>query len=125
MPTSTFPSTGGAPVDGPFVTSTTDATLSAERVLTDTASVTWDFSVAGQAKATSTSGAPTDATFITQTSNSGLSAEQALASLSTGIAKVTTTTGVISTVVGVASAVIVFPGVVTLTFTDGVLTGAA
>lgn len=44
-------------------------------------------------------GAPTDATYITQTSNSGLSAEQALASLSTGIVKVTTGTGVLSTAV--------------------------
>lgn len=42
-------------------------------------------------------GAPTDATYITQTSNASLSAEQALASLATGIMKVTTTTGVIST----------------------------
>ena len=42
-------------------------------------------------------GAPTDATYITQTANGGLSAEQALSSLSTGIVKVTTGTGVLST----------------------------
>ena len=47
----------------------------------------------------SSSGAPTDATYITQTANSSLSAEQALASLSTGLMKVTTTTGVVSSVV--------------------------
>lgn len=41
-------------------------------------------------------GAPADATYITQTSNSSLSAEQALASLSTGVVKVTTSTGVLS-----------------------------
>lgn len=44
-------------------------------------------------------GAPTDATYITQTANGSLSAEQALSSLSTGLMKVTTTTGVISSVV--------------------------
>lgn len=44
-------------------------------------------------------GAPTDATYITQTPNGTLSAEQALSALSTGIVKVTTTTGVLSTAV--------------------------
>lgn len=39
---------------------------------------------------------PTDATYITQTANVGLSAEQALSSLSTGIMRVATTTGVIT-----------------------------
>jgi hypothetical protein len=42
-------------------------------------------------------GAPTDATYITQTSNGTLSNEQALSALSTGIVKVTTSTGVLST----------------------------
>lgn len=41
-------------------------------------------------------GAPTNATYITQTSNAGLSAEQALASLSSGIMRVATTTGVVT-----------------------------
>jgi hypothetical protein len=45
-------------------------------------------------------GAPTDATYITQTANGTLSAEQALASLSTGLVKVTTGTGVLSTATG-------------------------
>lgn len=44
----------------------------------------------------SASGAPTDATYITQTANGTLSAEQALASLSSGIMRVATTTGVIT-----------------------------
>lgn len=44
-------------------------------------------------------GAPTDATYITQTANSSLSNEQALSSLSTGLVKVTTSTGVLSTAV--------------------------
>lgn len=43
------------------------------------------------------SGAPSDATYITQTANGTLSAEQALGALSTGLMKVTTTTGAIST----------------------------
>lgn len=47
--------------------------------------------------ATVGSGAPTDATYITQTANGSLSAEQALSSLSTGLVKVTTGTGVLST----------------------------
>jgi hypothetical protein len=42
-------------------------------------------------------GAPTDATYIVQTANGSLSAEQALSSLSTGMLKVTTATGVLST----------------------------
>lgn len=41
-------------------------------------------------------GAPTDATYITQTANGSLSAEQSLAALSTGIMKVTTTTGAVT-----------------------------
>lgn len=41
-------------------------------------------------------GAPTNATYITQTSNATLSAEQALSSLSSGIMRVATTTGVIT-----------------------------
>ncbi len=43
------------------------------------------------------SGAPSTATYITQTADAGLSAEQALSSLSTGLTKVTTGTGVLST----------------------------
>ena len=42
-------------------------------------------------------GAPTDATYIVQTGHGDLSAEQALASLSTGLVKVTNGTGVLST----------------------------
>lgn len=44
-------------------------------------------------------GAPTTATYITQTSDGTLSAEQALSSLSTGLVKVTTGTGVLSAAV--------------------------
>lgn len=44
-------------------------------------------------------GAPTDATYITQTTNATLTNEQALSSLSTGLVKVTTGTGVLSTAV--------------------------
>jgi hypothetical protein len=48
--------TGGAPVGAEYITSTADATLTAERVLTDTATVTWDRTTAGQIKATAVSG---------------------------------------------------------------------
>lgn len=44
-------------------------------------------------------GAPTTATYITQTADATLSNEQALSSLSTGLVKVTTGTGVLSTAV--------------------------
>ena len=45
---------------------------------------------------TGSASAPDDATYITQTANGTLSAEQALSTLSTGIVKVTTGTGVLS-----------------------------
>lgn len=48
---------------------------------------------------TPTAGAPTSATYITQTANGTLTNEQALSSLSTGLMKVTTGTGVLSTAV--------------------------
>jgi hypothetical protein len=51
------PASGGAPTSAEYITSAAHATLSAERVLTDTASVTWDFTTAGQAKATALGGA--------------------------------------------------------------------
>ena len=47
---------GGAPTGAEYIVGSSDATLSAERVLTDTATVTWDLSVAGQAKANATGG---------------------------------------------------------------------
>ena len=59
----------------------------------------WDSTgalVSAGAACGSGSGAPTDATYITQTANGTLSAEQALSSLSTGIMRVATTTGVIT-----------------------------
>lgn len=42
---------GGAPTTAQYITAATDGTLSAERVATNTATVTWDFGTAGQAKA--------------------------------------------------------------------------
>lgn len=50
----------------------------------------------GTVLASSAAGAPTDATYITQTANGSLSAEQALSTLSSGIMRVATTTGVIT-----------------------------
>lgn len=45
---------GKAPLAAEYITSVADATLTNERVLTDTASVTWDRSTAGQIKANAT-----------------------------------------------------------------------
>jgi hypothetical protein len=47
---------GGAPVGAEYVTSTADATLTNERVLTDTATITWDRTTAGQIKANTAAG---------------------------------------------------------------------
>jgi len=73
---------GGAPTTAEYVTAASDATLTAERVLTNTASITWDFSTPGQAKATavgggnvSNSGTPTSgqyAKWVTSTTIQGV-----------------------------------------------------
>lgn len=42
---------GGAPTTAQYLVGASDATLSAERVVTDTATITWDLATAGQAKA--------------------------------------------------------------------------
>lgn len=42
---------GGAPVTAQYIVAAADPVLTAERVATDTASIAWDFSTAGQAKA--------------------------------------------------------------------------
>lgn len=42
---------GGAPTTADYLVKTANATLTAERVVTDTGSVTWDWGTAGQAKA--------------------------------------------------------------------------
>jgi hypothetical protein len=47
---------GGAPTDAEYITAAPDPTLTNERVLTDTASITWDFTTPGQAKANTASG---------------------------------------------------------------------
>lgn len=41
---------GGAPTNATYIVQTADATLTAERVATNTATIAWDFSVAGQAR---------------------------------------------------------------------------
>lgn len=52
----------------------------------------------GTYAAPSGTGAPSSATYITQIADSGLSAEQALSTLSTGLMRVATTTGVITSI---------------------------
>ena len=42
---------GGAPTTAEYLVGASDGTLSAERVVTDTATVTWDLATSGQAKA--------------------------------------------------------------------------
>lgn len=49
---------GGAPVDAEYIVAVANPTLTAERVLTNSATVTWDFSVPGQASATAVGGYP-------------------------------------------------------------------
>lgn len=63
-----------------FVTAAASSDLANERVLTDTATVTWDFSVAGQAKANAagSSGAPDDAQYVTLATNGTLTSERVL-----------------------------------------------
>lgn len=71
---------GGAPADADYLVKTANGSLSAERVVTDTATVTWDWSVAGQAKANSAGGGlevvTSDRTYYVRTngsnSNTGL-----------------------------------------------------
>lgn len=60
--------------------------------------------------ASAAGGAPTNATYLTKTANSTLSAEQALASLSTGLMNVTTTTGAVTSIVPTDDSVVVGNG---------------
>ena len=47
---------GGAPVDAQYIIAAADPTLTAEWVLTDSATIAWDFTTPGQVKANSTAG---------------------------------------------------------------------
>jgi hypothetical protein len=47
---------GSSPIDASYLVQAANGVLSAERVVTDTATVTWDFSTPGQAKANSSGG---------------------------------------------------------------------
>jgi hypothetical protein len=91
--TSTGGGGGGAPVDAEYIVAASDPTLTNERVLTNTASVTWDFSTPGQAKAStsagggnvSNSGTPTVnqyARWVTATTIQGVSAATVLSDIS-------------------------------------------
>tara|TARA_R110000868_G_scaffold94044_1_gene259874 strand:+ start:388 stop:1026 length:639 start_codon:yes stop_codon:yes gene_type:complete len=61
--------TGVAPVSADYLVKTADATLTAERVVTDTATITWDWATAGQAKAVFTRGPVTTTSTATLTVN--------------------------------------------------------
>lgn len=56
------PSGGAAPVDASYLVGSADATLTGERVVTDTATVTWDLTTPGQAKANAAAGGITELT---------------------------------------------------------------
>jgi hypothetical protein len=75
---STVKATNTALAAPQYAVAAASADLANERVLTDTATVTWDFTVAGQAKANAASGAPTDASYLTLGTNGSLSAERVL-----------------------------------------------
>ena len=47
---------GGAPIGATYITASTDATLTNERVVTDSATITWDLSTPGQLRANSSAG---------------------------------------------------------------------
>lgn len=74
----------GAPATADYLVKTANAGLSAELVVTDTATVTWDWSTPGQAKANSSgSGAPTTADYLVKTADAGLSAERVVTDTAT------------------------------------------
>jgi hypothetical protein len=77
------PSGGAAPVDAQYIVGAADPTLTGERVVTDTATVTWDLSTPGQAKANATSGAPTAAEYLVGLASVGLSAERVVTDTAT------------------------------------------
>ena len=54
--TSTGGGGGGAPTDAQYIVAADDPTLTNDRVLTNTATVTWDFTTPGQAKANAATG---------------------------------------------------------------------
>ena len=70
----------GAPLDAEYITAVDDPTLPNDRALTDTATVTWDFSTPGQAKANAAGGggggAPTGAQYLVSASDATLTAER-------------------------------------------------
>lgn len=68
------------------------------------------------------SGAPADATYLTQTANATLTNEQALSSLSSGILRVATTTGVVTSLTTSAG---IFSNISDETGGAGVLVGSA
>ncbi len=61
----------GAPTTVDYIVKTADAGLSAERVLTDTGTITWDWATAGQAKATAVDVTCTDCLGATEIDESG------------------------------------------------------
>ncbi|MCS7084457.1 MAG: hypothetical protein NZ534_00055 [Bacteroidia bacterium] len=61
---------GGAPTDAEYIVGASNGTLTAERVVTNTATVTWDLATAGEAKANVPDNAITDAKLRDSAANS-------------------------------------------------------
>jgi hypothetical protein len=80
---------GGAPTTVDYLVKTADAGLSAERAVTDTSTVTWDWGTSGQAKATAIGVTCTDCITATEIDEStlpasGLTHPQIMARLAVG-----------------------------------------
>jgi len=79
--TGTGGSGGGAPPGAEYIVAVDDPTLTNDRVLTNTATVTWDLATAGQVKANAVvpaSGAPVGAQYITAATDPTLTNERVL-----------------------------------------------
>lgn len=80
---------GGAPTTVDYLVKTADSGLSAERAVTDTATVTWDWGTSGQARATAVDLTCTDCLTATEIDEStlpasGLTQPQIMARLAVG-----------------------------------------
>ena len=129
----TATATGGAPTGAQYLVAATDATLTAERVATNTASVTWDFGTAGQALANVPNGgityariqnvSATDRILGRSTAGAGVVEEIVCTPLARTLLD-DTTQGAMQTTLGVPASGTVQPLDATLTALAGLATGA-
>ncbi len=100
-----------APGNVDYLVKTANGTLTAERVVTDTASITWDWATGGQAKANIVTGtasgvAPSDADFLVGTATASLSAERVVTNTPSIIWDISTAGTAKANVVGFGTATI-------------------